>query len=245
MPVTTTSPAPYTAPSAVMDVVQRHRARGLPSPINAEVLGRAGVSESLIARTLQALQALDLIDEEGAPTAILEGLRLAPEGEFNKRLVEWLNAAYADVLQFIDPATATETDIRDAFRSYNPVGQQPRMVTLFQGLYAAAGVGSDRPQTPRPPRIVRASAPIVKRSGSHTLAKHKNAPPPPLVSGMAPGVFPPALAGLLATLPTPQRGWTKEQRDRFVNTFGAVLDYTYPVVAAITVGEDDDDTESE
>ncbi|UPT61714.1 MAG: DUF5343 domain-containing protein [Hyphomonadaceae bacterium JAD_PAG50586_4] len=150
MAVTTTAPAPYAPPSAVLEVINRHRARGLPAPITQEVLGRAGISESLIPRTLQALQSLDLINENGMPSPTLEGLRLAPEHEFKARIAEWLNGAYADVLQFIDPATASDTDVRDAFRSYNPIGQQGRMVTLFQGLYAAAGIGSERQSAPRP-----------------------------------------------------------------------------------------------
>src|SRR5690606_12213370 len=118
MAVTTASAAPYCPPSAVLEVINRFRNRGLATPITGEVLGRAGVSESLIPRTMQALQILDLIDEKNMPTPMLEGLRRAPEPEFRTRLVEWLNGAYADVLQFIDPATATETEVRDAFRAY-------------------------------------------------------------------------------------------------------------------------------
>jgi hypothetical protein len=37
------------------------------------------------------------------------------------------------------------------------------------------------------------------------------------------------LAGLLATLPSPQEGWTKERRNQFVATFGAVLDFCFPI----------------
>lgn len=152
MPVTSDAPAPYAPASAVLDIVARHRAKGLPSPINSEVLGRAGVSKSLIPRTLYALQALDLIDDKGNPTDTLESLRLAPEAEYKQHLGQWVTGAYADVLQFIDPEKADEVAIRDAFRSYNPVAQQPRMVTLFVGLFAAAGVRPDKFQKQRQPR---------------------------------------------------------------------------------------------
>src|SRR5207237_8351825 len=124
MPVTKDRAGAYAPTSAILSLVHRHRDRGLPSPVNAEVLARAGVSDSLIPRTLQSLQALDLISEDGTPTETLEGLRLAPEAEFKDRLGQWLTAAYADALQFVDPATDDEVKIRDAFRHYVPTGQQ-------------------------------------------------------------------------------------------------------------------------
>jgi hypothetical protein len=130
-----------------VDLIERHRSKGLPAPINADVLTRAGVAESLIARTLQALTVLDLIDSEGRPTPALEGMRLAPEAEYLTRMEEWLNSAYADALQFVNPATDDEGAVRDAFRKYNPVGQQSRMVTLFMGLFRRAGIAPDKTPT--------------------------------------------------------------------------------------------------
>ena len=144
MAVTAEKSAPYAPASAIIALIERHRNRGLPAPVTSEVLGRAGISNSLIPRTLQALQVLDLIDEQGAPTETMEGLRLAPEAEYQKRLSEWLKGAYADVLSFVDPAQDDETAVRDAFRSYNPVGQQPRMVSLFLGLLATAGMADEK-----------------------------------------------------------------------------------------------------
>src|SRR5215469_14326008 len=118
MPVTTSAQGPYAPASAIIGLIRRHLNRGLPSPVNADVLARAGISASLTPRTLQALQALDLVDENGAPSATLEGLRLAPEEEYKQRVADWLQAAYVDALQYVDPATATDSQIRDAFRNY-------------------------------------------------------------------------------------------------------------------------------
>ncbi|MCR6643770.1 MAG: DUF5343 domain-containing protein [Terricaulis sp.] len=156
------------------------------------------------------------------PTQTLEGLRLAPEAEFKTRMVEWLNGAYADVLNFIDPATADEVSIRDAFRAYQPVGQQPRMVTLFQGLYAAAGVIPEKQTPPRPARHAP-KLPPAKRIV-------RIATPPPLhkPSSSVPEL-PAPIAGLLATLPTADDGWSKDRRDKFVNAFGTVLDLCFPI----------------
>lgn len=226
MPVTANAPAPYAPASAVMEIVNRYR-RGLPSPINAETLKRAGISDSLTTRTIQALETLDLIDDKGVPTPVLVGLQKAPEPEFKQRLTEWLNAAYADVLGFIDPATADETAIRDAFRNYTPIGQQPRMVTLFQGLYAAAGVRTDkRPPTSRPGGR-NAAPPKSRVSGSTNRAEPMRQP-----NTRNPGhaSAPPALAGLIASIPFADGGWTKTEREKFMAAFGGVLDFCMPIV---------------
>jgi Family of unknown function (DUF5343) len=226
--VTENRAGPYAPASAVLEIIDRRRHRGLAVPISSDVLGRAGISASLIPRTLQALQTLDLIGEDGQPTPTFEGIRLAPEAEHKKRLEEWLKAAYADVFAFVDPAKDDETSIRDAFRNYQPIGQQARMVTLFQGLCAAAGIISaekpNQPSTPRPPR------------SSWTHAARRQAPKPATVMKAAPttsssiGGLPAPLAGLLASLPTDGNGWTGQQRDKFMSTFSAVLDFCIPVV---------------
>src|SRR5690606_15755196 len=150
MPVTTDQPAPYDPATAILDLIERHRNRGLPPLVDADVLARAGISDSLIPRTLQALKTLDLLTDDGRPSEVFEGIRLAPSGEYQQRLAEWLNAAYADALTFIDPATDDEVAIRDAFRKYIPTGQQSRMVTLFIGLFTAAGVMPPRQKQAAP-----------------------------------------------------------------------------------------------
>ena len=232
MAVTPDKPAPYAPTSAVLDLVDRYRTRGLPVPVTAEVLARAGISDSLNSRTLYALQILDLIDDAGQPTPTFEAIRKAPEAEFKNRLVEWLNGAYADALKFVDPATADETAIRDAFRNYTPIGQQPRMVTLFIGLYAAAGVGPEGAAVPRMPRPQRVSSPSRQAAKRDTAAPHKLSPGWTKVAKMQSQVtpeLPPALAGMVASLPLDGRGWTQEKRDQFLKLFGTALDWCIPI----------------
>lgn len=227
MPVTVDKPGPYAPASSILSLIERHRNKGLPSPVDADVLARAGISESLIPRTLQSLQTLDLIDAEGKVTQVMEGLRLAPEAEYTARMAEWLNAAYHDALQFIDPAADDETRIRDAFRSYIPTGQQSRMVTTFIGLYAAAGIRADRPRpAPRTPTRERPAANNSKPAAKPAKRGQVNSPPPPPPPHTG---LPPALAGLLSSLPSSGASWTKAERDRFLVTFGAVLDFCYPI----------------
>ncbi|MBZ0215153.1 MAG: DUF5343 domain-containing protein [Fimbriimonadaceae bacterium] len=236
MAVTQTSAAPYAPTRTMTDIIERHRDRGLPRPVNADTLQRAGlVTESLTARTLQALVTLDLIDESGTPTSVFEGIRLAPEAEYKKRMEDWLKAAYADVFAFVDPSKDDTIRIRDAFRGYQPTSQQDRMVNLFLGLCSAAGILPEKPQsgtpnnkaTPPKQRVVAPAKPKQKTSSaSGNMGSH------------AATELPPALSGLLASLPKNGTGWTKAKRDSFTAAFGTVLDFVYPIVET---DEDEDD----
>lgn len=227
MPVTPDKPAPYTSPAPVIDLMERHRSRGLPSPVDHDVLARAGVSPSLIPRTYQSLVALDLLDEKGNLTETFEGIRKAPESEYKKRVLEWLNATYADVLSFVDPAVDDERKVRDQFRAYKPVGQQERMVTLFLKLFAYAGVATKQaaPSAPRPrPATLKAKTGPARAHGGgerHDGARH---------TGAREMGLPAALTGLLQSLPREGEGWSQDRRDKFHQTFGAVLDFCFPIV---------------
>ena len=234
MAVTLDQPAPYAPASAILELIDRHRSRGLPPIVDADVLLRAGISDSLVPRTLQALKVLDLLTDEGRPSEIFEGLRLAATAEYQQRLADWLNAAYADALAYVDPAIADEIAIRDAFRKYVPTGQQSRMVTLFMGLFTAAGVMAPRQKTAKSsatknaptvnvrlhPGKGRSSAIVLGSAHKQTVARQP-----------ASGIFPAALTGLLASLPGDGNGWTQEQRDKFMMAFPVILDFCYPIMA--------------
>jgi len=233
MAVTADKPAPYAPIKAILGIIDRYRHRGMTSPITADVLARAGIADSLISRTLQALVALDLINENGDPTPTLEGIRLAPETEYKKRLEDWLKGAYADIFSYVDPTKDDETRIRDAFRTYQPVAQQPRMVSLFQGLCAAAGLIPEKtahqtlqPESPSVAtnsrlRGARAAARRTVAERFKDVPRHK----PDSVSGL-----PTPLAGLLASLPPAEDGWTNADREKFLTTFRAVLDFCIPII---------------
>jgi hypothetical protein len=231
MPVTQNRPGPYAPSTAVLEVVTRYRNRGLPTPVNAEILARAGVSESLLPRTLQALQTLDLIDQDGAPTQTLEGLRLAPEAEYRDRLAAWLKGAYADVFTFVDPSKDDATRVRDAFRGYQPVGQQDRMVSLFQGLCAAAGLLPEKASKPSAQR----PGPARVRPGSESARRVVTPKPSSNIQRQRAGVggaiagIPAPLAGLLANLPQEGEGWTADRRDKFMAAFKTVIDFCFPI----------------
>jgi len=235
MPVTQESPGPYAPAATLLGIVERYRNKGLPTPVDPDVLARASVSDSLIPRTLHSLRALDLIDEQGVPTEVLESIRLAPEASYKAALAKWLEATYADVLQFVDPATADESKLRDAFRNYQPQGQQSRMITLFSGLFRAAGIGPEKTgAAPRKRTMGLTTAPRLPRKSPEPRKGDGNGR---RVGGGGGGIaapgLPPAIAGVLVSLPDPSMGWIKADRDKFLVAFTAVLDFAIPTVAAV------------
>lgn len=101
------------------------------------------------------------------------------------------------------------------------------MVSLFIGLFTAAGVMPERERKPAPrtkatppkQRLIY-STPPKAREGTKSLIGGAHTPPPGL---------PPALAGLLQSLPANGQSWTQEARDKFYTTFGAVLDFCFTI----------------
>jgi Family of unknown function (DUF5343) len=232
VPVTQDKPAPYAPSTATMNIVERFRERGIPAPINGDALLRTGlVTESLMPRTLYALHALDLIDDAGNPTDTLKAIQRAPAAEYQACLADWIGAAYADVLNFIDPATASEQDVHDAFRLYNPPGQRARMVTLFLGLARAAGLASEKPSgsgtgAPRKPsttgqvrvrtRVRQDAKPPGDQMGDNKAGKPKDNGAGDQRNQNPPEDF---RAALLAKFPTFDPNWPDEIKAKWFDGF--------------------------
>lgn len=234
MAVQADSPAPYAPTKSVMDVIHRFRDKGMTTPFELDTLTRAGVTEALAPRVLQALKILDLLDEAGNPTEAFESLRRVPTDAFQETLAEVVRSAYAEVFNFVDPAEHSVSQVTDAFRTYRPSGQRDRMVTLFLGLCREAGivegpaerVKRELPSNARRREVPRRQAAPARRNtggGSRNTG----------------GSLPPAVASLLDTLPKPDQGWTKQQRDRFMTAFEAILDYTYPLREQLPAAPDE------
>jgi hypothetical protein len=158
------------------------------------------------------------------PTETLEGLRRAKEPDMQELMAAWIRSAYSEVLAFVDP-NDPETAIRDAFRPYNPVGQQPRMVSLFLGLCRAAGLCSTTATPESRPRSSARKATTTSPKPSRQKQSGADQPAPSLLDRV-----PAPIAGLLGALPQAGQGWTQAERDKFATTFGTVLDFCYPVI---------------
>ena len=240
--------APYAPPQTVFALIQAFRNRALPTPFTREVYVRAGVPESLVTRTSQTFRLLDLVDEAGNPTAEFEGLRRVGSSEYPQRLESIVPAAYADAIQFVDPAKDPPQKVRDVFRHYEPLGQLTRIVTLFLALCEAAGI------IPEGTRKVAPKASPAGNGKKKPDAARRSGGAGPTVSHKASvrseggGTIPPALMGLLASVPSDGASWTKQQRDKFMTAFGHVLDFTVPIAEASTVPidpVDDDDGDAQ
>lgn len=234
MPVTADGPAPYAPTAAVMDVVNGSRKRDFPTPLTTEVLGRAGVPDSLAPRTLQALKLLDLLDADGEPTEAWTDLAKAPESDFPDRFGAILRSAYQEVFQFVEPREDGIEKIQDAFRVYKPRGQLSRMVTLFLGLCAEAGIVEGKPTRKRPARKQQSTPSTAPaRKPKHADPPGKTGlprspieedfqPSPPPASGQHPFI-----RGLIQTLPEVGTPWPTEAREKWAKAALAAFDVIY------------------
>ena len=134
--------APYTTAAAATAVLDAWRDHGFTTPITAEILlTRTGIPESISKRTLQSLRELELVDGPGQPTPVFEAFRhTRGDEEYRAALQHWLRDVYADILQHGDPSTDEPHRIREAFRTYEPVGQRLAMTSLLVGLWRYAGL---------------------------------------------------------------------------------------------------------
>lgn len=243
MAIETGGPAPYAPPATVLHVLDRWRNLRMSTPFTTDVLERAGVTASLAPRTLQALKLLDLLSENGAPTEAMQDLSTARSDEVASRLEAVLRAAYEDVFAFVDLENDPYERVEDAFRNYTPRGQRPRMVTLFLGLCEAAGLkvpqpGARKKKSGDSSRGRVAPSP-ASRGPRRATARGSSVARVKVRDGSPSEQLPPALAGLLAQLPSPETGWTAEDREHFVKVFESVLDFSIPIRSGTDIAEVD------
>lgn len=246
MPLQSGGPAPYAPPATVLGLIEAYRNRGLSTPFDAAVLVRAGVAETMVPRTLQALRLLDLIESDGQPTSAFETLRRAGGTEFQAKLAAVIREAYAEVFQFTDPATDTVDRIADAFRAFEPIGQLRRMVTLFLGLCEAAGLSPARTSNGKQSGSVASRARVAPRRRPDAAVRPPSVGSKARVRNEEGGLIPAPITGLLASLPSEGSSWTQERRDNFLKTLGVVLDFVFPIAQseATASGRNDPDGDS-
>lgn len=239
MPIVADGQAPYAPPAAVLQIIQGFRDRGLQTPFTLDVLTRAGVSESLGPRTLQSLKLLDLVDAEGKPTQAFTDLAKAPQAEVQDRLATVLHSVYQDVFKFVNLDEDDYQRVRDAFRHYQPRGQQERMVTLFLHLCHEAGLTKE---LLKPPRTGKAPKPAASRPPKRGSDQKKASGAPPAPSNAAPASkveteFTPSpppssgqhplIRGLIQSLPESGSEWPQRARNAWVKAALANFELVY------------------
>ncbi len=217
--------APYASPKTMIDVIDAYRDRGLQTPFTKDVLARAGVSEGLIARTLQAFKLFDLLDDEGNPTDRFNKLRLVTTEDFPSRLAEVIQDVYAPIFAFADPGKDDPKRVHDAFRAYKPQGQRMRMVTLFYGLCEAAKIVDVNPLRTRDTSKA-AKTPKGRKPKQHFIStKKRDQQDSAHLTGHVPG----PIAALMNELPK-NGSWTVDEKNRFTDTFEALLNFSFKIV---------------
>ncbi|MBO9051766.1 DUF5343 domain-containing protein [Curtobacterium flaccumfaciens] len=157
--------APYAPSSAIMRVITAKRRNKALTRFGYEELSALGIRESLVARTLQALRILELVDDDGEATEVFEGLATHSRADFSSRLGALLRRVYAPVFNVIDPTRTTQDELAEAFKQFGPPSQRSRMVTLFMHLLREA-----RMTPSAEPRALTAEAVVQLEASSEAQA---------------------------------------------------------------------------
>jgi hypothetical protein len=222
--------APYAPAASVLTAIRRYRERGLPEPVDQNILESIGVSRGNAGVTLTALKFFGLLNQEGRHSEKFDAIKRATAEEYPSVFLSILQNSYADVFVIVDPATDPRDKIDDAFRQYEPAAQRERMVVLFVGLCKEAGVniangepGTQRDRKPVAERQTRGKPPERKAVQSPSEANIATELPPIDILKSEPRVNYELVAALMRQLPTDGR-WLSNQRDRWLKALTANID---------------------
>jgi len=212
----------------VVALLQRLRSRNLPERIDAEYLRDASIPEGTVGRTLFAIRFLGLIDDADEPTQALRSIHTSTDEEYKTNLGGLIRKAYGEVFEVINPAEDGQERILNVFRRYTPASQRNRMVIFFLGMCREAGIPTLDVPRQRAMGEPKAAAPRARTGraslrGAGTLRARGTVQSPDI---------PPALEGLVRSLPAPGTPLSAERREQWVEMARATLTFVYPEESA-------------
>ncbi|HXZ94737.1 MAG TPA: hypothetical protein VEG28_02360 [Dehalococcoidia bacterium] len=219
---------PYVAFRTFLNFLDWLHDAGVPTRIDRSFWGER-LSGAYGFQLMAALHFLDLIDDDNKTQPELETMAL----DVDKRkpiLRERLEESYADALSSINLEKATHGELEDRFRIYHIEGETLRKAVVFF-IHAASYSGIPlSTHITKKTRGMRGSG--AKKRGHPSkrkpLAEQQDKPASELPRRHD---LHESINGLLADLARIGPSWTKEERERWVNTFIANVDYAYPIKA--------------
>lgn len=211
---------PYAPATSVIQVIKRYHERGLPEPLNVEVLQQVGIPASMFSPTFRTLLFLGLVDQAGMKTTRFENIRRSASDEYPMTLASIVKDAYSDIFTIADPSADDLTAITDAFRRYDPANQRDKMVRLFIGLCEEAEIiqpGTHQTKTVRKPR-----APSPQSRTPKTTTLPGTEPVLPVVDEALDLDYR-LVSSIVQQLPRNGQ-WTLEKRQRWLDAMTSAID---------------------
>jgi hypothetical protein len=215
---------PYAPAGSVLTVIRRYRAHGAPKTVDVIEITRVGVSSGNAPRTIAALKFLGIVDDNGK---FLDRLSKASTEEYPDVLGDIVRDAYSNIFTITEPSTATEVQISDAFRGYDPEKQRSRMVQLFIGLCQEANIRKGKPTVVEGRKNASITDEIVRKKPQEMHPTNlENAKPYTTWDAN----LQPAINLLPRSVDTDGKAhWKKSERDRFLTLVTAIVD-AYAIV---------------
>jgi hypothetical protein len=220
---------PYVAYTTLSNFIDRFK-QGLPSRIDRGLMGSmSGAAQSQV---ITAMRYLGMTSENGLPTPLMKQYATGDEGERKNALGKMLVAAYPFLFdtEAFNISFATGQQLRETLEANTGATGETldRCMSFVKDAAWAAGFTVSPYITQKTSRTAngrKKSAPRPRPTPKTTeRARQANAANQP----QSPAQTSLLLSGLFQRLPKPGTAWSKDERERWVQTLQNVLLLEYP-----------------